>query len=40
MLSFVLLVEALYKYGRGGYERALDLLGLDFDANDYKMIGA
>ncbi|KGN51864.1 tetratricopeptide repeat protein 38 [Cucumis sativus] len=36
----VLLAEALYKYGRGDYERALDLLGLDFDANDYKMIGA
>ncbi|XP_050947128.1 uncharacterized protein LOC103489066 isoform X6 [Cucumis melo] len=36
----VLLAEALYKYGRGDYEHALDLLGLDFDANDYKMIGA
>ncbi|XP_038891807.1 tetratricopeptide repeat protein 38 isoform X2 [Benincasa hispida] len=36
----MLLAEALYKYGRGDYECALDLLGLDFDANDYKMIGA
>lgn len=36
----MLLAEALYKCGRGDYERALDLLGLDFDAHDYKMIGA
>ncbi|XP_023537841.1 tetratricopeptide repeat protein 38-like isoform X1 [Cucurbita pepo subsp. pepo] len=36
----MLLAEALYKYGRGDYKGALDLLGLDFDANDCKMIGA
>ncbi|KAJ8445410.1 hypothetical protein Cgig2_031223 [Carnegiea gigantea] len=34
------LAEALYEYGRGDDERAVELLGLDFNANDYKAIGA
>ncbi|GMH15337.1 hypothetical protein Nepgr_017178 [Nepenthes gracilis] len=36
----LLLAEALYEYGKGNDEKALALLGLDFDAMDYKMIGA
>ncbi|KAJ0094320.1 hypothetical protein Patl1_16301 [Pistacia atlantica] len=34
------LAEALYEYGRGNDQKALDLLGPDFDANFCKMIGA
>ncbi|XP_006483271.1 uncharacterized protein LOC102622285 isoform X2 [Citrus sinensis] len=34
------LAEALYAYGRGNDEKALELLGPDFDANSCKMIGA
>lgn len=34
------LAEALYEYGRGDDERALELFGSAFDANDYKTIGA
>lgn len=34
------LAEALYEYGKGNDEQAVELLGLDFDANDYKAIGA
>ncbi|XP_057949196.1 uncharacterized protein LOC131144514 [Malania oleifera] len=36
----MLLAEALYEYARGNYNKALVLLGPDFDANDCKMIGA
>ncbi|KAK9277114.1 hypothetical protein L1049_006653 [Liquidambar formosana] len=36
----IMLAEALYEYGKGNYKEALELLGPDFDANDYKMIGA
>ncbi|KAF3431388.1 hypothetical protein FNV43_RR26119 [Rhamnella rubrinervis] len=36
----ILLAEALFEYGRGNDKQALELLGPDFDANDYKMIGA
>ncbi|XP_021844669.1 uncharacterized protein [Spinacia oleracea] len=34
------LAEALYEYGRGNDEHALQLLGSDFDVCDYKAIGA
>ncbi|KAK6163993.1 hypothetical protein DH2020_000857 [Rehmannia glutinosa] len=34
------LAEALYKYGTGDNEVALELLGHDFDAINYKIIGA
>ncbi|KAJ4959710.1 hypothetical protein NE237_019620 [Protea cynaroides] len=34
------LAEALYAYGKGDYEQAFQLLAPDFDANDFKMIGA
>ncbi|KAL8035660.1 hypothetical protein ABFX02_12G111800 [Erythranthe guttata] len=34
------LAEALHKYGKGDYTEALELLGHDFDAIDYKIIGA
>jgi hypothetical protein len=34
------LAEAVYEYGKGNYKQALELLGPDFDAADYKMIGA
>ncbi|KAJ1423568.1 Tetratricopeptide-like helical domain superfamily [Sesbania bispinosa] len=34
------LAEALYAYGRGDDRHGVELLGLDFDANDYKVIGA
>ncbi|CAO2829136.1 unnamed protein product [Amaranthus hypochondriacus] len=34
------LAEALYEYGRGNDEDALQKLGSDFDACDYKVIGA
>ncbi|GLT86341.1 hypothetical protein SLE2022_044860 [Rubroshorea leprosula] len=36
----ILLAEVLYQYGRGNDKQALELLGPDFDANDYRMIGA
>lgn len=36
----VSLAEAVYEYGRGNDEHALQLLGLDFNACDYKVIGA
>lgn len=32
------LAEALLEYGKGNNERALALLGPDFDANHYKVI--
>ncbi|KAL6547174.1 hypothetical protein OROMI_022895 [Orobanche minor] len=34
------LAEALYKYGKGDNEQALGFLGHDFDAANYKIIGA
>ncbi|XP_057448355.1 uncharacterized protein LOC130739906 [Lotus japonicus] len=34
------LAEALYAYGRGNDKHGVELLGPDFDANDYKIIGA
>ncbi|GAB2280350.1 hypothetical protein Dimus_014987 [Dionaea muscipula] len=41
MQKGVLLAEALYEYGRGKDDhKALALLGSDFEASDYKMIGA
>lgn len=36
----LVLAEALYEYGRGNDEHALQLLGSDFDACTYKTIGA
>lgn len=40
MQRALLLAEALYEYGRGNDEQALELLGSDFNANDCKAIGA
>ncbi|GFZ21576.1 tetratricopeptide repeat (TPR)-like superfamily protein [Actinidia rufa] len=34
------LAEALFEYGKGNYNEALELLGPDFDANNCKTIGA
>ncbi|XP_072987831.1 uncharacterized protein [Typha latifolia] len=34
------LAEAVYEYGRGEYKKAFEILGPDFNAIDYKMIGA
>ncbi|CAA0245857.1 unnamed protein product [Arabidopsis thaliana] len=39
MQKAILLAEAVYEYGKGNYEIALELLGLDFDAANYKVIG-
>ncbi|KAI3433080.1 Tetratricopeptide repeat protein 38 [Psidium guajava] len=36
----ILLAEAIFDYGRGKYEQALEVLGPDFDASNCKMIGA
>ncbi|KAL4198590.1 hypothetical protein AMTRI_Chr03g46700 [Amborella trichopoda] len=36
----VLLAEALFEYGRGDYQHAYDILGPDFNANNFKVIGA
>lgn len=36
-LFYVQLAEAVYEYGRGNDEHALQLLGLDFNACDYKV---
>lgn len=36
----IMLAEAMYFYGRGSDKQALEMIGLDFDANDCKMIGA
>ncbi|KAI8016636.1 Conserved oligomeric Golgi complex subunit 4 [Camellia lanceoleosa] len=33
-------VEAVYEYGKGNYKEALELLGPDFEANNFKTIGA
>ncbi|KAL3631103.1 hypothetical protein CASFOL_024087 [Castilleja foliolosa] len=40
MLRGLSLAEALYKYGKGENEEALELLGHEFDAVNYKIIGA
>ncbi|WJX93746.1 hypothetical protein P8452_75236 [Trifolium repens] len=40
MLQGTVLAEALYAYGKGNDKHGLEILGPDFDANDYKMIGA
>nr|XP_043609832.1 tetratricopeptide repeat protein 38 [Erigeron canadensis] len=40
MQKGLMLAEASYEYGRGEYTRALELLGPDFDADNYKMVGA
>ncbi|ONK65462.1 uncharacterized protein A4U43_C07F37360 [Asparagus officinalis] len=34
------LAEAIYEYGRGNHQKALDALGLDFDVTKCKVIGA
>ncbi|KAK1349205.1 Tetratricopeptide repeat protein 38 [Heracleum sosnowskyi] len=34
------LAEAMYRYGKGDSELALELLGSEFNASNYKMIGA
>ncbi|CAA7388010.1 unnamed protein product [Spirodela intermedia] len=36
----ILLAEALFEYGIANYQNAFDMLGPNFDAIDYKMIGA
>ncbi|KAK7307153.1 hypothetical protein VNO77_39971 [Canavalia gladiata] len=36
----MMLAEALYAYGRGNDKHGLELLGPNFDAADYKVIGA
>jgi tetratricopeptide (TPR) repeat protein len=38
MQKAILLAEAVYEYGKGNYEIALELLGLDFDAANYKVM--
>ncbi|WOK99335.1 tetratricopeptide repeat protein 38 isoform X2 [Canna indica] len=40
MQRAILLAEAIYEYGRGNFHRVFDLLGPDYDAIDFKMIGA
>ncbi|KAM0987323.1 hypothetical protein ACFXTH_011459 [Malus domestica] len=40
MQNAILLTEATYEYGKGNGKQALELLGPDFDADNYKMIGA
>ncbi|KAI8023760.1 hypothetical protein LOK49_LG03G03101 [Camellia lanceoleosa] len=40
MQSGMLLAEAVYEYGKGNYKEALELLGPDFEANNFKTIGA
>lgn len=40
MQSTILLAEAIYEYGRRNDQKVFDILGPDFDAMDYKMIGA
>ncbi|CAN4124353.1 unnamed protein product [Withania somnifera] len=40
MQRAMLLAEALFEYGKGENEQALELLGQTFDAIDYKIIGA
>ncbi|KAF3574208.1 hypothetical protein F2Q69_00061274 [Brassica cretica] len=40
MQKAIQVAEAVYEYGKGNYKKALELLGPDFDAADYKVIGA
>ncbi|KAF5198996.1 tetratricopeptide repeat protein 38 isoform X2 [Thalictrum thalictroides] len=40
MYKGIMLAESVYEYGRSNYERALELLGPNFDANNCKIIGA
>ncbi|KZV32256.1 tetratricopeptide repeat protein 38 [Dorcoceras hygrometricum] len=40
MLRALSLAECLYKYGKGDYEQALEFLGREFDAPNFKVIGA
>ncbi|THU65399.1 hypothetical protein C4D60_Mb05t03220 [Musa balbisiana] len=40
MQSAIRLAEAIYEYGRGNFQSVFDLLGPDFDAIGFKMIGA
>lgn len=40
MQKVIQLAEAVYEYGKGEHEKVFDTLGPDFDALDYKMIGA
>ncbi|URE05146.1 tetratricopeptide repeat protein 38-like [Musa troglodytarum] len=40
MQSALRLAEAIYEYGRGNFQSVFDLLGPDFDAIGFKMIGA
>ncbi|OMO51654.1 Tetratricopeptide-like helical [Corchorus capsularis] len=40
MQRAMLLAEAIYEYGRGNEKQALEILGPDFDAYKYKVIGA
>ncbi|CAI0386692.1 unnamed protein product [Linum tenue] len=40
MQKAILLAEALYEYTKGNDKQALELLGLDFDVNGCKIIGA
>ncbi|KAH0911551.1 hypothetical protein HID58_034872 [Brassica napus] len=40
MKKGIQLGEAVYEYAKGDYKKALELLGSDFNAFDYKIIGA
>ncbi|XP_042499209.1 tetratricopeptide repeat protein 38 [Macadamia integrifolia] len=40
MQRVIKLAEALYAYGRDDYEQAFQLLSPDFDANEFKIVGA
>ncbi|XP_052884652.1 uncharacterized protein LOC108480135 isoform X2 [Gossypium arboreum] len=40
MQRAMLLAEAMYEYGRGNEKQALEVLGPDFDAYSFKIIGA
>ncbi|CAN8291670.1 unnamed protein product [Cochlearia groenlandica] len=40
VLCLYQLGEAVYEYGKGNYKHALELIGSDFNAIDYKIIGA
>ncbi|XP_073141863.1 uncharacterized protein [Henckelia pumila] len=40
MLRGLSLAECLFKYGKGDYEQALEFLGHEFDAVNFKIIGA
>ncbi|KAG2320897.1 hypothetical protein Bca52824_014110 [Brassica carinata] len=40
MQKAIQLAEAVYEYGKGNNKKALELLGPNFEASDYKVIGA